>query len=111
MMAASQPYSALRVRLSPAAQAESLALADKLEEEMGLANLRRALKRSQTEIGQILEVNQGSVAKIEKRGDMLVSSLRRYVEALGGELEMVACFGDRRVRIKRLADLVEPEQS
>ena len=56
----------------------------RLGEEMDLAEVRRALKLSQGEIRQKLEL-VGAVAKIEKRADMYVSTLRRFVEAMGGE--------------------------
>jgi hypothetical protein len=50
-------------------------------------------------------VTQGSVAKIEKRADMLVGTLRRFVQAMGGDLELVARFPDRTVTIETLASL------
>jgi transcriptional regulator len=59
--------------------------------------LIRALELSQEEIEQILQVGQGSVAKIEKRADMYISRLRRFIEAMGGELEIVAHFADHSV--------------
>jgi hypothetical protein len=55
----------------------------------------------------ILQVGQGSVAKIEKRADMYVSTLRRLIEAMGGELEIVARFADHSVKIRHFADLSE----
>jgi hypothetical protein len=60
---------------------------------MDLAEVRRALNLSQGEIRQTLELVR-AVAKIEKRADMDVSTLRRFVEARGGELEIVASFAD-----------------
>ncbi len=78
---------------------------------MDLAEVRRALKLSQQEIGQALRIKQGSVAKIEKRADMYVSTLRRFIEAMGGELEIVARFPDHPVRIKNFADLNQEEQA
>jgi predicted transcriptional regulator len=76
---------------------------------MDLAEVRRALKLSQDEIAQTLQIGQGSVAKIEKRADMYVSTLRRFIEAMGGELEIVARFADHSVKIKNFADLAERE--
>ena len=73
--------------------AEAVAL--RLDEEMDLAEVRRALKLSQEEIGPTLQVGQGSIAKIEKRADMYVSTLRRFIEAMGGRV------GERRA-IRRL---------
>jgi hypothetical protein len=50
-------------------------------------------------------MDQGNLSKLEQRTDMYVSTLRRYVEALGGELEIVARFPDREYRIEQFADL------
>ncbi|MBV9218369.1 MAG: XRE family transcriptional regulator [Methylobacteriaceae bacterium] len=74
---------------------------------MNLAEVRRALKLSQQEIGQTLQIGQGSVAKVEKRTDMYVSTPRRFIEAMGGELEIVARFPDHAVKIENFSDLDE----
>ncbi len=76
-----------------------------LKSEMALAEVRQALARSQKDIAQILKVNQPAVAKLEKRADMYVSNLRRYIEALGGSLEITATFPDGRVNITNFSDL------
>lgn len=68
-MAASHPFSDLRVRMSPQAQAAAAAESERLGQEMDLAQVRRALKLSQDEIAQTLQVAQASIAKIEKRTD------------------------------------------
>jgi hypothetical protein len=86
-------FAELRTRMSPEAQAKTEADAQRLGEEMDLAEVRRALKLSQDEIRQTLEIVR-AVPKIEKRADMDVSTLRRFVEARGGELEIVASFAD-----------------
>ncbi|WP_043196953.1 XRE family transcriptional regulator [Pseudomonas putida] len=59
-------------------------------EEMTLQALRRQLEITQDELAERLDVRQGNVSKVEKRSDMLISTLRSYVEALGGTLELVA---------------------
>ncbi len=89
--------------LSRAAKAE----ARRLAEEMDLAGIRRALRLSQDELAQTLQVGQGSVAKLEKRADMYVSTLRRVIETMGGELEIVARFSDHAVEIRNFRDLSE----
>jgi len=106
-MAGRRSFAELRARMSPEAQAEAAAAAQRLGEEMDLADVRRALKLSQEEIGQLLQIGQGSVAKIEKRTDMYVSTLRRFIEAMGGELEIVARFADHTVKIRTFSDLNE----
>jgi DNA-binding XRE family transcriptional regulator len=108
-MAGRHSFADLRARMAPEAQAEAEAL--RLSEEMDLAEVRRALKLSQDEIAQTLQIGQGSVAKIEKRTDMYVSTLRRFIEAMGGELEIVARFADHSVKIRNFADLAERERT
>ena len=83
-------------------------LSEALGEEMNLSQLRTARQLSQAALGEILHVEQPAVAKIEKRADMYVSTLRRFIEAMGGELEITARFPDRHVRIKNFSDLGEP---
>ncbi|MBV8568568.1 MAG: XRE family transcriptional regulator [Methylobacteriaceae bacterium] len=78
---------------------------------MNLAEVRRALKLSQQEIGQTLQIGQGSVAKLEERADIYVSTLRRFIEAMGGELEIVARFPDHAVKIKNFSDLDEEKRA
>ena len=76
-----------------------------LKTEMPLAELRQARERSQQELARSLKVNQPAVAKLEKRTDMYVSNLRRYVEALGGSLEITARFPEGSVNITNFSDL------
>jgi DNA-binding transcriptional regulator YiaG len=106
-MAGRRPFSELRARMTPEAQAAVEAQAVTLDKEMGLAEVRRALQLSQEEIAQTLQVGQGSVAKMEKRADMYVSTLRRFIQAMGGELEIVARFPEHAVKIKNFSDLSE----
>lgn len=106
-MAGRHSFAELRARMSPEASAAVEAEAARLGDEMDLAEVRRALRLSQDEIGQTLQIGQGSVAKIEKRADMYVSTLRRFIEAMGGELEIVARFADHTVRIRNFSDLSE----
>lgn len=76
-----------------------------LKAEMPLAELRQARERSQEELARALKVNQPAVAKLERRADMYVSNLRRYIEALGGSLEVTAKFPDGNVTITNFSDL------
>ena len=104
-------FADLRARMSPDARSEAKIEAQRLGEQMDLAEVRRAMKLSQEELGQTLQIGQGSVAKIEKRTDMYVSTLRRFIEAMGGELEIVARFPDHTVNIRSVADLSEREHT
>ena len=59
---------------------------------MGLATLRKAAELTQTELAAQLGINQSAVAKIERRPDMLLSTLRSYIEATGSHLRIVVEF-------------------
>lgn len=77
-----------------------------IAEEHSLRELRAARDRSQQQMAERLGVNQAAVSKLERRADMYVSSLRQYIEAMGGELEIVARFPDRPpVRINHFAKI------
>ena len=104
-------YSELRRRMTPEARAAADARAAALDLEMDLAEMRCARLLSQEEIAQSLHIGQSSVARLEKRADMYVSTLRRFVEAMGGELEIVARFPDHTVTIRNFSDLSEKEAS
>jgi len=60
-----------------------------------LKDLRQAVARTQADLAASLGVGQDTVSRIEGRSDMLLSTLRRYVKAMGGELELVARFPNR----------------
>ena len=70
-----------------------------------LKDLRQAVKRTQEELASYLGVGQDTISRLEQRSDMLISTLKRYVEAMGGQLELVARFPNRPpVRIDRIAE-------
>jgi len=108
-MAGRHSFAELRSRMTAEARAKAEAEALRLNEEMDLAEVRRARKLSQEEIAQALQIGQGSVAKMEKRADMYVSTLRRFIEAMGGELEIVARFPDHTVKIRNFSDLSDDQ--
>jgi transcriptional regulator with XRE-family HTH domain len=66
-----------------------------IAEEMTLRDLRKARARTQVDMAQKLKVGQDSISRLEKRQDMYLSTIRDYVEALGGTLELVVKFPDR----------------
>lgn len=62
--------------------------------EMTLRNLRQARKLTQERMAQLLNIRQENVSRLEKRTDLLLSTLRSYVQAMGGELKLVVEFPD-----------------
>jgi DNA-binding XRE family transcriptional regulator len=83
-------------KLSPAKRRKVEARAAQLiAEEMTLRELRHARKLTQVRIAKTLGITQDSVSRLEKRSDLLLSTLRKTVEAMGGKLSLVAEFSDR----------------
>jgi transcriptional regulator with XRE-family HTH domain len=82
-----------------AAEAEARAMYDALP----LAEIRKAREYTQAQLADELELPQGSVSKIENRTDLYLSTLRRYIEALGGELCIVAKFPNADILIEGFA--------
>lgn len=79
-----------------------------IAEEMTLRELRKARARSQDLMGRTLNVNQTAVSKIERRADMYVSTLRAFIEAMGGELDIIARFPDHPpVKITQFQELAD----
>ena len=72
---------------------------------MPLNELRRARGLSQKALAEVLQVQQPSVAKLEWRTDMYISTPRSHIEAMGGELEVIARFPDGAVKIKNFSEL------
>lgn len=98
-MTGHRPISELAKAFTPERRARVAAKAAELREEMTLEELRKARSHSQGEMAATLNVGQPAVAKLEKRADMHVSNLRRYVEALGGTLEITARFAEASVAL------------
>jgi transcriptional regulator with XRE-family HTH domain len=86
----------IRNEISPARRRKIKArAAEILAEEMTRQQLRRARKLTQVRMAKKLGMTQDGVSRLEKRTDVLLSTLRGYVEALGGKLSLVAEFPDR----------------
>src|SRR5260370_22446825 len=87
-------YKLLRETMSPDARNQSEVRARRMLTEMALDELRHAREKTQQDLARLLNVNQAAISKLESRIDMYVSTLRKYVEALGGQLEITARFPD-----------------
>src|SRR5579859_7760656 len=95
-------FSELRAKMSPAARAESARVATELRRELPLHQLRQALKLSQEKVAEELGVTQAAVSRLEHRPDLFVSTLRRFIEAMGGELEIRVRFPTGTVTLEDL---------
>jgi transcriptional regulator with XRE-family HTH domain len=78
--------------------------------EMALDELRTAREFTQAELSQVLRVDQGSISKLERRTDMYIRTLRRYIEAMGGSLQIRAVFPDGEVQINQFEDAKQPDK-
>ncbi len=76
-------------------QARRTAIETRAGELATLKDLRQAAKQTQQDLAAALGVGQDTISRLEKRSDMLLSTMRRYVEAMGGSLELVAQFPNR----------------
>jgi len=66
-----------------------------IAEEMTLRDLRLALKKTQVDLSEALHMKQEGISRLEKRSDMLISTLKKYITAMGGSLKITAEFPDR----------------
>jgi len=79
--------------------------------EMSLRELRHAASKTQKTVARTLNMGQDGVSRLEKRSDLLLSTLRNYVEAVGGSLTLVAQFPDKEpIAIGGLGEIVTPER-
>ena len=74
-------------------------------DEMPLRELRRAREYSQARLAETLGLAQSEISKIEHRTDLYLSTLRSYIEAMGGELDIIARFPDGAVRVNQFEDV------
>ncbi|MGV2894536.1 XRE family transcriptional regulator [Achromobacter sp. AGC78] len=98
-------FGTLRAAMSPELQLRAKAATEQMLREMPLHELRQARGLSQKVLADVLHVQQPSIAKMEKRTDMYISTLRSHIEAMGGELEVIARFPDGAVKITNFSDL------
>ena len=80
-------FAELQARMTPQSQAEAKQLFQQHLKEMPLHELRKAQQLSQENLAKALNINQAAVSKMERRTDMYISTLRNYIQAMGGELD------------------------
>ena len=97
-------FTDLMARRSPESLERVDAIYQKLRAEMPLHELRQAKELSQDTLAKTLHINQAAISKMERRTDMYISTLRNYIRAMGGELEIIATFPDGQVKIENFAN-------
>jgi DNA-binding XRE family transcriptional regulator len=74
-------------------------------ERMGFGKLRQARQLTQVELAERLDVPQAAISRMERRTDLLLSTLRQYIEGMGGELELRAVFPEGQFLVEPLAPI------
>jgi transcriptional regulator with XRE-family HTH domain len=101
----SRKFKELESRMSAESIARSDEIYARLKAEMALEDLRGALRMTQQQLAKTLNVDQSAISKLERRTDMYVSTLERFIEAMGGRLEIRAVFPEGSVRISQFEKL------
>ena len=95
----------IRGTFSPEEEAEIKQWVEAEIAKMPIAEVRQARQMTQVRLAEVLGVNQGAVSKLERRSDMYLSTLRSYIEAMGGQLEIRAVFPDGEIMIEQFGDI------
>lgn len=98
-------FKELQEKMAPERRARVEAKVRETLSTMALDELREARKLTQTQLADLLQLDQGSVSKMERRTDMYISTLRSYIEAMGGSLHIRAVFPDGEVQINQFQDV------
>lgn len=103
-------FSDIRKPETPERRARIEAKKKEMLAEVRLQDLRRARSMSQAMLAEAMDVAQSEVSKIERRTDVYVGTIRRYLEAMGGSLRITAVFPEgEEVEISQFSDIAEPE--
>ena len=96
-----KPYKNLRESITgdPERVARIAAHRQAIEDVLALSQIRAQRKLTQADIARVLETSQANVSRVERQDDLYLSTLRHYVEALGGTLKVSAIFDDGEVEI------------
>ena len=100
----------IRGTFSPEEEAEIERQVENAAAVMTLYQLREARSLTQVSLAKVLDVNQGAVSRMEKRTDMYVSTLRNFIQAMGGRLQVKAIFPEGEVEIDQFGNLAESQQ-
>jgi transcriptional regulator with XRE-family HTH domain len=98
-------FEELRAKMSPERQKKVEEATQKMLAELPLQELRAARRLTQVQLAESMHMKQASVSKIERSADMYISTLKHFIEAMGGVLEIRAVFPDGAVKINQFTDL------
>ncbi len=108
-MSGRKPFSELTKEFGPTQRARIEARKEELRASMHLHQLRQARAMTRKAVGDILQVNQPTIARLETHTDLYISTLRAFIEAMGGRLNITAEFPQGRVVITSFSN-AEPEE-
>ena len=94
-------FRTLRDKMAPARRTKNEQRATEMLVELALQELRKSLHLTQEQVAEMMQMNQAAISKTERQNDIYVSTLRRFVSALGGKLKLVASFPDKEVVISQ----------
>ena len=97
-------FKELQARMSPERQVRNKAAAERMLRDLPFEELRAARELTQEQLAQSLGVKQAFISKLEHRADMYVTTLAKFIEAMGGKLEIRAVFPDGSVRITHFGE-------
>jgi transcriptional regulator with XRE-family HTH domain len=106
-----KPFRHLVEKMTPQSRARIRERTAEMHAEMPLQELRQAMQLTQQELAERLNMNQAAISKLEHQSDMYVSTLRRFVAAMGGELQIVARFPQGDVVINQFEDLQKQQKT
>lgn len=101
----SKSFNLLRSKLSEERKAKIDKRVEELIKTMPLAELRQARQFTQEQLAHSMKIKQASVSKMEGQTDMYISTLRKYIKAMGGDLEIIAKFPEGSVLIEKFETL------
>ena len=98
-------FNELFAKMTPEQQERVTKRVEETLRAMPLEELREARELTQNQLAQVLHVSQGAVSKVERRADMYISTLRSYVRAIGGDLQIRAVFPEGEVLINQFEEI------
>jgi DNA-binding XRE family transcriptional regulator len=100
-------FNQLRAKMSPESRKRAEAKTAAILRSLPLHELRAARKVTQEQLAETLNLKQAAISRMERRTDVYISTLRRYIEAMGGELVISARFPDGEVEVRQFGDIEE----
>ena len=89
-----QTWAEIKARMKPETLTRIEAAASRLSDELHLAQLRKARGLTQAAVAELLGVSQAEVSKMERRSELYIGTLKKFIEAMNGELVLAARFAD-----------------